>query len=233
MNLNRRSRFLAFRALKRAEVPTSLFHAQGRTMPTLIMLAVIVNSLMLGPLNAQDRVVNGQFDQNLSGWELFSGTNVNVSAVWSPIDATGDPASGSAELRDLDTGDGGSQTVFIQCVDVSNAPSTLPWEVSAQVIVEGEPWLRTSIWFTEHPGAQCSGGTLGPGLFREVNFSDPTWQTVSGDYIIQASTADSIRIAILIEKPASAGTGGLARVDGISLGSIEDELFTDRFQSPP
>jgi len=232
MNLTARPRFAAIRVPKRAEFRTCLVPAHRRTLPALV-LAVVINSLTLGPLHAQDRVINGNFDQDLSGWTLFAGIGANVSAVWSPIDKDGNPASGSAELRDLDLGDSGSQVIFFQCVDVTNAPSSLPWEVSAQVIVEGEPWLRTSISFTEHPGTQCSGGTLGPGLSREVNFDDPTWQTVSGDYIIQASAAGSISVEMLIQKPASAGTGGLARVDGISLGSIEDELFTDRFQSPP
>ncbi len=198
-----------------------------------LTVVLFVNALLVGASSAQERVVNGQFDQDLTAWEVFSAAS-NLSAVWATNDLADSPASGSAELRNQNPGNGGAQVVLTQCFVVTGAASPLPWRASAQVVLEGEPWLRTFIDFTEHPNTTCSGGTLGPGLIREVNFSDPTWQTISGDYIIQAPTAvNSMRVELLIQKPPGSGTGGLARFDDISIGATEDVIFTDRFQSPP
>ena len=204
----------------------------GRSSAAL-MLALLVNLWLLAPLSAQDRVINGNFDQDLSGWTLFAGIGANVSAVWSPIDKDGNPASGSAELRDEDPGDSASQVIVSQCVDLTGAVYPLPWKVNAQVEIEGEPWLRASIVVVEHPGTQCDGGTLGAGFEREINFSDAAWRTISGDYTPLVESAGSINIQLLIQKPNGSGTGGFVRVDGISFGMTEDVIFADRFQSPP
>jgi len=200
---------------------------------SLNLLAIVVLMILLtGSLSAQDRIVNGQFDQDLTAWEIFPDAS-NLSALWATSDVAGSPTSGSAELRDQNPGDNGAQIVLRQCFVVTGAVSPLPWRVSAQVELEGEPWLRTFVAFSEHPNTTCSGGTLGPGLTREVNFSDPTWQTISGDYIIQAGSANSMRVSLLIEKPSGSGTGGLARFDNIVFGAVDDALFSDRFQGPP
>ena len=197
-----------------------------------LTLILFVNALFVGAVSAQERIVNGQFDQDLTAWEVFSEAS-NLSAVWATNDLANSPASGSAELRDQRPGSGGAQLILSQCFVVTGAALPLPWQASAQVVLEGEPGLRAFVSFTEHPNATCSGGTLGPGLIREVNSSDPTWQTISGDYIIQAPTAvNSMLVGLRIQKPVGSGTGGLVRFDNISFGETE-VLFSDRFQGPP
>jgi hypothetical protein len=191
-----------------------------------------INLILLGTVSAQNRVVNGGFDQNIAGWTPFSDPGANVSAVWSSNDAAGETGSGSVEVRDLNPGSGGAASVLQQCVALNDMPVNLPWTISSQVELEGKLYVRTYISFSEHPNDQCSGGTLGPGLTRAINFSDPLWQTASGDYVLQAPSVGSILITLRIERPPGSNTGGFARFDNIELGAFEDDLFSDRFESP-
>jgi hypothetical protein len=186
----------------------------------------------MGSVSARTGIANGQFDQDLIGWQVNASPSVNVSAVWASGDASGDPASGSAELRDLAPGNGGAQVILSQCVDLTDAEFPMPWQVSAQVQVEGEPWVRAWLLLEQHFDTQCSDFT---GLTGQeiANFSDPTWQSISGNFSPQVQGTGSVLIQLAIEKPDGSGGGGLARFDGVVFGATRDELFSDRFQSPP
>jgi len=202
----------------------------GRRVAAAYLLVSALAMASSGPLWAQSAVNNGEFDQDLAAWTLFSGPD--LSATWSSIDRDGDSGSGSAELRDMAIGNGGNQIIVTQCVDLSGQSIPVPWEVSAQVELEGEAWLNAWFHMAEYSDDRCAD-YVGITATELVNQANSAWQTISGDYTPFDSGIGSVRIELVIQKPSDSGTAGLARFDGVSFGTFEDILFSDRFEDQP
>ena len=64
-------------------------HQFASLRPLVFSFLVLAGALLPGSVSAQNRLANGGFDQNLSGWDII------LDVVWSPVDARGGN-SGSA-----------------------------------------------------------------------------------------------------------------------------------------
>jgi hypothetical protein len=156
---------------------------------------------------AQDLVINGAFDQNVSAWE-----NPNLpAATWSSLDASGSADSGSAQLLNNSNLANTRLYVLRQCLVLLQG---------GQYRLEVTGWVQSQaaggrlvVSRLDRPSSDCSGGSFSQGGF----FVDPgaSWQRDS--IVFPALVAgNSIELLIGIEKDA-AGGNFVAQVDDVKL----------------
>lgn len=75
--------------------------------------AILLMLLVAGPVAAQNLVVNGGFDHDLSGW-LIDGSL--TAPAWSPLDKDGRRGSGSLHLRHTPADGPGRIFPLVQCI---------------------------------------------------------------------------------------------------------------------
>jgi len=164
----------------------------------------LLGFLLVAPLTAQNLLDNATFDDDLSGWGLDNGIDV---PIWSPEDAEGSAASGSAELSNTHSAPQNEGGPY-QCVPVTGGQSYLlsgkGFMPSGQAgSVQG--WLVAN-WYSS---TDCSTGPLSSSFGNHTTVED-TWQLVSNTFDAPASAA-SARINLGVYKLT--GTEGVPVVD--------------------
>lgn len=140
-------------------------------------------------------VANGTFDTNLAGWgwqERFP--NGFGAASWSPLDANGNPASGSILLQDH-----GVDLAFqqLQCIPVKRST---PYRFGAKVRTgSGSERGDGIIAMFTYPAADCSGDFTSqaihplrpdaPGVWQEFSFATVTASHTEAVILVIASAA--------------------------------------------
>ena len=85
-------------------------------MKRCTIVVILVLAVCAGPLQAQNIVLNGEFDDSLIGWNATG--DPNMLAVWSPADANGSLSSGSVRITNQWPNASNGVTVS-QCVPVN------------------------------------------------------------------------------------------------------------------
>jgi hypothetical protein len=125
-----------------------------------LALAAVVWLAAATPVAAANLLTNPGFDHSLAGWLLFFPDNVE----WSPADAAGDGASGSARARNDDPMAATAREPLIQCVPVTAGAS---YEAGLSALVpagqDREGTVFGIIYFYSQPGCVgVAGSTVLP-----------------------------------------------------------------------
>lgn len=157
-------------------------------------------------------VSNGTFDTNIDGWIWYDGRYPNGigTAVWTPLDANDDPASGSIALRDT-----GSTKALqrLQCLSVGKSTN---YRVSAKVLTTAprEKGDGTIAVFT-FSSPDCTGDFID----SDTRLLSPAQPNVWQSYAFTTRTGSRTQSVILII------------ASGAVQGSFET-LFDDVFFQP-
>jgi hypothetical protein len=162
-----------------------------------IPASALAIALWLGAAaGAQNLVVNGSFDSNVSGWSTVP-NDPEIGIAWSPLDPDDPTASGSIEVTS--TVDNGGVNGPSQCVDATSAsPLRLSMEglVPTQLIeyLYADPIVR----YFDTPS--CSGNQLSSEFPIGLVAMGEGWQQIGGPLVPPPAT-QSIRIVLGIGKP--------------------------------
>lgn len=180
---------------------------------TRFLLSII--ALSGAPLHAQNLVLNGDFQSGLLGW---TNTNPNdMTALWTPNDASGSAGSGSAQIANISAGAENGVTL-VQCVPVNTGqtytyaakvriPSGAGQDLSNRALVS----LR---WYSGPDCTTPNGGSI------QANGSPQSFDV----WVSQTSTANarvgarSAEVRALVSK-VPAGGSFTAQFDDITLTS--------------
>lgn len=158
--------------------------------------------------SAQNLVANGGFSAALDSWRATG----NGTASHSPDDIDGNPASGSALLRNARVEAGTRIYPLDQCA-VLIGPGEYRIGANARVDpaqVDG----RAAVHFVAYDGIDCTGTTRG-GLILLIS-RDSVWTAFS--FLTTIDTARSMLIRLGVDKP---GAGGMLEVQ-------VDDVFVER-----
>jgi hypothetical protein len=173
---------------------------------------------------AQNLVVNGGFDANTAGWQLDGfGT-----LAWSPLDAGGQPASGSAQLTNTNANTGNG-TLLAHCVEVT--PGTL-LQLGVKVRVpSGVGQTLSNLAYGAyrfHAGPGCVSSVTGVvGFGAETPGQLDTWQAETTQVIVPAG-ATRIEIRGIVIKFV-AGSNPVALFDDFTVVPL-DVVFASGFE---
>ncbi len=174
-------------------------------------------SLVLG----QNLVSNSSFDTDVMGWTALFG----ASLMWDPLDADGDPLSGSSLVTNIDPdpydGNGAAQ-----CIDGLNGERTYGFSADINIpggqIETGHAYLLIQ-WYS---GAGCSGAI---GLAESPQVTSATTDAwVTSSHLAQSpagTQSGRIRLSVL---KIEAGGSLDAHFDNAWL---EAAIFVDGFES--
>ena len=192
-------------------------------MRILVVAALSIWILFPGPVAwGQNLVVNPDFDSDVSGWS----TSATASIEWDPLDAEGDPASGSALVTNRST-TALDATGAWQCLDFIEAEAF--YRLAAEVLVpsgQSETGYAELLvqWF-DTPG--CGGGQLGLNTTPGVSTSTPdAWYLDAG--VVEAPAAtQSARLRLSVLKIEDSGSLE-AHFDNVEFVEL---VFFDGFES--
>ncbi len=183
------------------------------------VLAVLALGLGWAPAQAQNLLTNPDFDADLSGWTVDSGSWSFLAAGW----PTGVFTPGSAQGQHPGTV-AGSFVFLTQCVQVS--PST-PYLASFYGFIPtgqgstGEVFMRVNRYSTTGCTSLTSQGDS-----PTLTTPGTSWQHSSATFSTSASE-HSVRVSLAIRKPAADGPFE-ARLDGVYLGRpVKGDLNAD------
>jgi len=149
---------------------------------------------------AQNRVIDGGFAANLYSWTRVA--DDSGSSVWSDLDASGAPSSGSALLTSTSPTSGVAVKLLSQCVFVTAGSS---YTVSARVLFTGaEPatgFAETIVYWQTGP---CSAYLSGDALLTRKTTSG-TWVSDTNTFTAPAG-ASSALVYLGIDKNEPGGT---------------------------
>jgi hypothetical protein len=176
------------------------------TLLRSIGLAVLIG----GAAQAQDNLVmNPGFDTDLTGWANLFGR----PAVWSPLDASASPDSGSARVSNDAGGGAGTPVVLTQCFPLS---ASTEYRLRVQALVPtGQAQFTTANTFALVFGSSdCSGEALQ--ISTVGVFSPGQWEL--GEEIFQSAVgARSVQIGLGVSKPEGVTELTTAHFDNLSL----------------
>ncbi len=144
-------------------------------------------------LAGENYLTNGGFDEDLSVW-------VNTwdrRGEWDPLDAAGDPASGSALLYNEGESNGATPLVLDQCVRFGGAQS-LEWGGQVRIPSDQPNGTTPNIFFLTFPEDNCGGSFLQLENVGTQTVGD--WVAINNQVITDPATA-SIRISLGLSKP--------------------------------
>jgi len=172
---------------------------------------------------AQNMLVNGGFDADLSGWDFPDAT-----PVWTSFDIADAPDSGSALATNAATTPDSTVVVLRQCLPITKAGL---YTLRASVFVPtGQVDGEAIASYGYGMSADCSTGFFGLGGFFMPSMG--VWKTYdSGTKINVPSDLPviSMFIQVRLDKTPDAGVFE-AYFDNVSL--IYDGIFDDGFESP-
>lgn len=170
-------------------------------------------------------VVNGEFDQNDDHWPLYDPMGPD-SKRWLAVDAGGSTQSGAIELTNTGVGNGGTQRIVSQCIDISGVLGE-QLTLSGRALIPGgggqaAGWLLLS-QAMDTGCVQAVAET--PDLYLNGVFDQ--WDGNSLSFTPFDQTR-SIRISLAIWKPAGEAADSIVLFDQIRLAG--DRVFGDGFQ---
>jgi hypothetical protein len=192
--------------------------------PLLHCFGALLFAMLPALAAAENLIVNGTFDSDLSGWQ-----NLGAGLVeWSPLDFPVDGDSGSALLGNNAAAAGTRLTVLRQCLQVAT-PSHAYRLGAAGLHPSGQGGGRLLFSYGFRSTPDCSGGAfvLG-GLFFAVT---DVWN-VQQAFVIRdrpVPAGSSIEFLVSIEKDAAGGLF-LGHVDAVHV--TVDGLLLARFEPP-
>lgn len=191
-----------------------------RTIRAMRYAAVLACLLISTPAVA---LQNPGFDSDLSSW-----TNpFDRPVAWDPVDASGDPGSGSANVGNpIVPGNGGALVILAQCV-AANPNQGYRFGGLAQLLPDSVGLAAAGLIANTHSSPDCSGAPV-QSHFGSFIFGT-TWEPVEGLVPAAPETA-SIRLWLTVSKSTGVNVTTFARFDDLFL--VEAPLFTDGFESP-
>ena len=168
---------------------------------------------------AQNYLANGDFDADLSGWQL-SGSPL---PTWTMVDYVGYPLSGAAQVEN-DAATASARTYpLMQCV--TPPPGHYTFTVRAFLPL-AQTAGRLVMSYGAYHSANCTGGAnaLGGDFLQQVG----VWQQKSMSFEVVDLPGASALLMLGIEKDASGGSL-VGQFDGIEL--ISDVVFASDFES--
>lgn len=165
--------------------------SSGRMRRWLLLPCLVIASTAL----AQGNLINNPgFDTDLSDWDNPQAR----SALWSDLDSSNSPASGSALIANTGAGNNTTQLVLSQCLPASGS-TEYRWGGQASVPGMQPEFVSARILILIHDTADCSGSAL---QVESVGSADvDAWELV-GESIISDSATQSIRLGLGIFKPS-------------------------------
>ncbi len=165
-------------------------------------------------LHAQDLVLNGDFAENIMGWET-DGTN--VTAIWTTYDVNDSPSSGSVQIRNQspNANDG---VVIQQCVPV-NSGQRYTYGGKARIpsgpgqTVDNKAVMSVR-WYSGPDCTTPNGGSITTGGSPQ---STNVWVSQSSTVVARAGSR-SAYVRALVTKLAADGSF-IAQFDDISMTS--------------
>ncbi len=167
-------------------------------------------AIWLIPVVSAADLVNGEFDEDLSGWSLPPGI---VSAAWDPLDVDGALGSGSARLTNSGSG-GNTGGGLEQCLAI--VPGASYTVGGAAFIPTRQSGAGTATLLAiVRDGADCTGSFLANLGTRSVNsrFESGLWVSVSNTDVAPAG-ARSVLIQTRVTKFEAPSTF-TAHFDGV------------------
>ena len=173
---------------------------------------------------AQNLLVNGDFAQDLNGWQFPDAT-----PVWSSFDVNGAAGSGSAFGTNAAVGAGVRLTVLQQCVPIANAKAGLYLFSASAFTPSGQVAGNMVAGYIARATPDCSGGAFNAGGFYLPSIGQ--WLAYTSGTALRISAPPppnlSIQILLSVEKtPAGGNFSGY--FDAVYL--IYDPIFADGFE---
>ncbi len=166
-------------------------------------------------------VANGDFDLDLSGWDL-SGTQ---PPNWAMLDVAGNAGSGSVMLFNAEAQASARVYPLRQCIALS-APGIYAIEADG-FLPTGHPSGRLVVSYASHAQSDCSGGiNSSGGYFLQGNGS---WAHGTANIVLNPGI-NYLDISLGIEKDAGGGllSGNIDAVHVIN----RDSIFSNGFEAP-
>jgi hypothetical protein len=177
---------------------------------TVLLCGLTLSMVSSAGFAAVNLLTNPSFDNGLAGWTVLDG----YKASWSPVDANGNPNSGSAiAVNDWNPGISGVPLALGQCVGV--APSTKYSFGGHLMVPAGQPADTHAYLFAQYYASDdCSSGSLGNTQLSNANVAQ--WRAY-GVTITTGPTVHSIRVAVGATKPVGVTAEASAHFDDLYL----------------
>lgn len=202
-------------------------------MRTFLSSALPCGAILLAAAitaTAQDLVVNGDFERDLSGWLIDPA--VAPAPVWDAVDIDALAGSGAALVRNTSAEASNRVYPLEQCIPLSGPG---PYRIVAHGYIpsgQGGGKLVVSYWFSlDNPDCpQWQGSQAGGGNFiATVGGWGRYEQTIAADLPSPAPPHAMIKISLGVEKEAAGGEF-LGYFDAVSV--LGDSIFADGFERP-
>lgn len=160
------------------------------------------------PVHAQtERLSNGRFNTDLSGWQLESG----AFSSWSSTDADSNPTSGSVILSRTTASSGsGFELGLSQCLSWSERRGV---NVRARILLPGGSDAQAALVVIPYASPDCSGPVLAGSLVRAYTTPRDVWIRAS-TFFNWLPSARSLKLALAMRNPSGPAS---VRFDEVSL----------------
>lgn len=193
--------------------------------PTVMLVVLAGVFVPIQAKAAGNLLINSDFDADLTGWD----NPLARPAQWQPVDAGGDPASGSAHLiNDTPVGNDGTLLILSQCMPAT-AGHVYAFGADLQ-LPPGQPEFTTAgVFLISYSSGDCSLGELN---FQGATLSATSgWQSVSGELATSPDT-QSLILTLGVSKPGSVTVETKAYFDRVYLVDLDDDVvFANGFES--
>lgn len=182
------------------------------------LMASLVSSLVLG----QNLVTNSDFDADVTGWT----TGSTATIVWHPLDADGNPLSGSAVVTNLSTTPGDSSGAR-QCIEGIVGGEF--YRAGAEILVpSGQSETgRANVLIQWYVVPGCSS-QLGSSSTPWIDDLTPdVWLNTANTFAAPPGV-QAARLRLSVEKDQDSGILD-AHFDGVEF--AKEQLFSDGFES--
>ena len=170
----------------------------------------------------QNLVLNPNFDIDVAGWAALTTATIE----WSPLDAEGNPASGSALVANLST-TANDSTGAIQCIEGINGESLIRFAADVMIpggqLETGHAHLLVQ-WYDE---SECGGAQVGLATTTGIYTTEPDVWYTDFDFAEAPLGAQSARLRLSVWKNEDSGTLQ-AHFDDVSFVAV---VFVDSFES--
>jgi len=188
----------------------------------VVIMAVVAGSVG-APVSSQNLLQNPSFHSNVGSW----GTESGVTLLWSPLDASAGPGSGSAEV--LNSASGGNDGRGIsQCVSVAVVAGGCYEYGGSMRIPSGQDRTGSAeVGLRWYDGPGCTGSSVGPQPRLSVAVLD-SWVHLVDD--VQTAPSGAVSVLFLaFPSKVEPGGGLIAHFDDLFLrvASIFEDGFED------
>lgn len=177
-------------------------------------------------VNAQNLLVNGDFDADFSGWDT-----PELTPTWASLDADGLNTSGSVWFANTQAGASVRQVVISQCIPITQTGAYLFGGAAYTPTAQASTGYLFGNYAVDAHHADCSGGySAVGGLFMTSLGQWTHYATTGGFYppliVPSLNPQASILIQFAVEKTEAGGSFG-GYFDDAYL--IRDTVFMDGF----